>query len=169
MSTRNTPEIARGAGHGESSAAPGAVAQERDSAATAIEHELAMLFRRARKMSRTVAAEVHPDLDLASYSLLVLVDDAGTLRGMDVAERAGLDKSTVSRQIATLVELDLLERVADPEDGRARLIQLSPAGKARLAEVRKRRGQRLHEKFAQWSTHDLQEFARLLAQLNTME
>lgn len=163
-------DIARNGGRGEPNKAhEPAVAQGRDSAANAIEHELAMLFRRARKMSRTVASEVHPDLDLASYSLLVLVDDAGTLRGMDVAERAGLDKSTVSRQIATLVELDLFERVADPEDGRARLIQLSPAGRARLQEVRRRRGQRLHEKFGQWSTADLQEFARLLAQLNAME
>ncbi|RCW47148.1 DNA-binding MarR family transcriptional regulator [Halopolyspora algeriensis] len=138
----------------------------RCSAADAVERELAMMFRRARKLSLTVAAEVHPDLDAASYSLLLLVDDAGSLRGMDVAERTGLDKSTVSRQIATLVDLDLLERVPDPDDGRARRIQLSETGRSRLNEVRRRRSESLHDEFANWSTADLREFARLLAKLN---
>ncbi len=140
----------------------------RDTAGAAVERELVMMFRHARKMSLSVAAEVHPDLDPASYSLLLLVDDAGSLRGMDVADRAGLDKSTVSRQIATLVGLHLLERVPDPDDGRARLVQLSEAGRARLNAVRTRRSERLREVFGQWSTSDLRELGRLLGKLNGM-
>lgn len=141
---------------------------ERRSAADAVEHELVMMFRRARKLSLTVAAEVHPDLDPASYSLLLMVADAGSLRGMDVADRTGLDKSTVSRQIATLVALDLLERVPDPDDGRARRIQLSESGRTRLGEVRRQRRQHLRGEFANWSTEDLDELARLLAKLNEL-
>lgn len=140
----------------------------RDTAASGVERELVMMFRRARKLSLSVASEVHPDLDPASYSLLLMIDDAGSLRGMDVADRAGLDKSTVSRQIATLVGLDLLERVPDPDDGRARLVQLSEAGRSRLEAVRERRSERLREVFAQWSTSDLHELARLLGKLNGM-
>ena len=140
----------------------------RRNAAEAVERELVMMFRRARNVSLTVASQVHPDLDPASYSLLLMVDDAGSLRGMDVAERTGLDKSTVSRQIATLVELDLLERVPDPDDGRARRIQLSESGRARLAEVRQQRRKHLHRQFASWSTEDLRDLARLLSKLNTM-
>ncbi|MDR7302104.1 MarR family winged helix-turn-helix transcriptional regulator [Haloactinomyces albus] len=141
--------------------------ESRRSAADAIERELAMMFRRARKLSLTAATEIHPDLDPASYSLLLLVDDAGSLRGMDVADRMGLDKSTVSRQIATLVALDLLERVPDPDDGRARRIQLSEEGRSRLTEFRRQRSESLHDEFANWSTDDLREFARLLSKLNT--
>lgn len=140
----------------------------RRGAAEAVERELVMMFRRARNVSTTVAAQVHPDLDPASYSLLLMVDDAGSLRGMDVADRTGLDKSTVSRQIATLVDLDLLERVPDPDDGRARRIQLSPSGRRRLEEVRKQRRKHLHGEFAQWSTQDLKDLARLLSRLNQM-
>ena len=142
--------------------------ETRRGAAESVERELVMMFRRARNVSTSVAAEVHPDLDPASYSLLLMVDDAGSLRGMDVADRTGLDKSTVSRQIATLVELELLERVPDPDDGRARRIQLSESGHARLAEVRAQRRQHLREQFASWSTRDLQDLARLLGKLNTM-
>lgn len=140
----------------------------RSGAAGDVERELVMLFRRARNVSTSVAAEVHPDLDPASYGLLLMVDDAGSLRGMDVADRTGLDKSTVSRQIATLVELDLLERVPDPDDGRARRIQLSDSGRARLTEVRQKRRKHLHNEFAHWTTRDLQDFARLLGKFNTM-
>ncbi len=141
---------------------------ERDSAAAEVEHELAMLFRRARKMSSTVAAEIHPELDPASYSLLLMVADTGSLRAIDAAERIGLDKSTVSRQVANLVRLDLLSRVPDPEDGRARIIQLSESGRARLDAARERRARRLRDDFAQWSTEDLHQFARLLGKLNAM-
>ena len=140
----------------------------RNSAAESVERELVMMFRRARNISTTMASQVHPDLDPASYSLMLMVDDAGSLRGMDVAGRTGLDKSTVSRQIATLVELELLERVPDPDDGRARRIQLSELGRARLAEVRHQRSKHLREQFASWSTDDLQDLARLLGRINTM-
>jgi DNA-binding MarR family transcriptional regulator len=141
---------------------------ERRAAAEGVERELVMLFRRARNLSTTVAAHVHPDLDSASYSLLLMIDDAGPLRGMDVADRTGLDKSTVSRQIATLVDLNLLERVPDPDDGRARRIQLSDLGRERLAKVRAERRKHLHGQFASWSTEDLKDLARLLTKLNTM-
>ncbi|NYH80908.1 DNA-binding MarR family transcriptional regulator [Actinopolyspora biskrensis] len=149
-------------------AGAGSSDEERDSAAAEVEQELAMMFRRARKMSSSVATEVHPELDPASYSLLLMVADSGSLRAMDMAERIGLDKSTVSRQIAHLVRLDLLRRVPDPEDGRARLIQLSDSGRARLDEARKCRSRRLRADFAQWSTDDLHQFARLLGKLNAM-
>ncbi|MEU6267199.1 MarR family winged helix-turn-helix transcriptional regulator [Saccharopolyspora shandongensis] len=141
---------------------------DRRTAAESVERELVMMFRRARNLSTTVAAHVHPDLDPASYSLLLMVDDAGPLRGMDVADRTGLDKSTVSRQIATLVDLDLLERVPDPDDGRARRIQLSDLGRERLAQVREERRKHLHGQFASWTTQDLKELARLLGKLNAM-
>ncbi|MHA6806138.1 MarR family winged helix-turn-helix transcriptional regulator [Salinifilum ghardaiensis] len=142
-------------------------AEERTEAAEAVERELALLFRRARSMAASVAAQVHPRLDAESYVLLLMVADAGRLRGMDVAGRAGLDKSTVSRQIAALVDLDLLERVPDPDDGRARLIQLSAQGRQRLTRVQEQGSERLRAVFASWSTHDLQEFARLLGWLNS--
>lgn len=140
----------------------------RPTAAESVERELVMMFRRARNVSTTVAAQVHPDLDPASYSLLLMVDDAGWLRGMDLADRTGLDKSTVSRQIATLVQLNLLERVPDPDDGRARRIQLSESGRTRLSEVRSQRRKHLHDEFASWSTPDLEDLARLLSRLNEM-
>lgn len=141
---------------------------ERREAAERVEHELVMMFRNARNLSTQVAAQVHPDLDPASYSLLLMVAADGPLRGMDLADRTRLDKSTVSRQIATLVDLGLLERVPDPDDGRARLIQLSALGAERLEQVRGERRKHLAGQFASWTTDDLADLARLLGRLNSM-
>ncbi|SHE59121.1 MarR family winged helix-turn-helix transcriptional regulator [Streptoalloteichus hindustanus] len=138
----------------------------RRTALDSVERELAVLFRRARSASMALAAKVHPGLDSAAYGLLVLIDDAGPLRGADVVERLGLDKSTVSRQIADLVTLGLAERVPDPSDGRARLVQLTEVGRDRLHQVRSERRRRARERFASWPTDDLEQLARLLARLH---
>lgn len=140
---------------------------DRQRAAQDLERELSKLFGRARSLSLTLAARVHPDLDGASYALLLQLSDLGPVRAADVVERTGLDKSTVSRQIDRLVDLALVERVADPSDGRARLVQLTASGSARLERVRADRRRRLREKVADWPTDDLREFSRLLGRLNS--
>jgi DNA-binding MarR family transcriptional regulator len=138
----------------------------REAASQALERELSVLFGRARSVSLSLVARVHPELDSASYALLLRLDDTGPVRAADVVELTGLDKSTVSRQIARLEELDLIERVADPSDGRARLIQLTAPGARRLASVRSERRLQLRARFESWSTEDLQAFATLLARMN---
>ncbi|GLZ37534.1 MarR family transcriptional regulator [Actinokineospora sp. NBRC 105648] len=141
-------------------------ADDREAAAQDLERELSKLFGRARSLSLTLAARVHPGLDGASYALLVHLSGIGPVRAADVVERTGLDKSTVSRQIARLAQLDLVERVPDPSDGRARLVQLTETGAARLTKVREDRRVQLRAKFTDWSAADIHQFSRLLGRFN---
>ena|SRR5215211_834155 len=46
----------------------------------------------------------------------------------DLAEGAGLTKQAVGEAVAELERLGYLERVPDPEDGRAKIIKLTPRG-----------------------------------------
>jgi DNA-binding MarR family transcriptional regulator len=46
----------------------------------------------------------------------------------DLADRAGLTKQAVGEAVAELQRLGYLERVPDPEDGRAKIIKLTPRG-----------------------------------------
>ncbi|MQA17201.1 MAG: MarR family transcriptional regulator, partial [Pseudonocardiaceae bacterium] len=55
-----------------------------------VESELTALFRRIRSFSFAVAADVHPGLEPASYGLMGLIHEAGSLRGSDLVERLGL-------------------------------------------------------------------------------
>lgn len=139
---------------------------DRDAATHALERELSVLFGRARSVSLTLAARVHPELDAACYALLLHLGDVGPVRAADVVERTGLDKSTISRQIARLEELGLVERVADPHDGRARLVQLTGVGTRRLDTVRADRRARLRAVLDKWPTDEITTFSALLGKLN---
>jgi DNA-binding MarR family transcriptional regulator len=131
-----------------------------------LEREIALLLRRARVISQRLAAELHPDLDGAAYGLLALLQDLGPLRAADLVARLGQDKSTVSRQVAKLVELGLVDRTADPVDGRAQVLAPSSEGSARLERIREARRSRWAADLSDWPTDDVATLAELLARLN---
>jgi DNA-binding MarR family transcriptional regulator len=133
-----------------------------------LEREVGLLLRRSRAISSRLAGELHPDLDGAAYGLLALLQDAGPLRASDLVARLGLDKSTVSRQVATLVDLGLVDRTADPADGRAQVLTPSPEGAARLAGIRDARRARWEADMAGWPAEDVATLADLLRRLNRL-
>ena len=133
-----------------------------------LEREIGLLLRRSRAISARLAGELHPDLDGAAYGLLALLQDAGPLRASDLVTRLGLDKSTVSRQIASLVDLGLVERAADPADGRAQVLTASAEGAARLARIRDVRRARWESDLSSWPPTDVATLAELLRRLNRM-
>ncbi len=131
-----------------------------------LEREIALLLRRSRAISTRLAGELHPELDGSAYGLLALLQDAGPLRAGDLVARLGLDKSTVSRQVAHLVDLGLVERTADPVDGRAQVLTPSAEGSARLARIRETRRVRWEADLDDWPAEDVATLAELLARLN---
>jgi DNA-binding MarR family transcriptional regulator len=131
-----------------------------------LEREIGLLLRRSRAISARLAGELHPDLDGAAYGLLALLQDAGPLRASDLVTRIGLDKSTVSRQVSSLVDLGLVDRAADPVDGRAQVLTPSAEGAARLARVRDVRRARWESDLSDWPASDVATLAELLHRLN---
>jgi DNA-binding MarR family transcriptional regulator len=131
-----------------------------------LEREIGLLLRRSRAISARLSAQLHPDLDGAAYGLLALLQDAGPLRASDLVARLGLDKSTVSRQLATLVGLRLVDRSADPDDGRAQVLRPSAEGAARLARIREARRARWEDDMSDWPAADVAALADLLARFN---
>jgi DNA-binding MarR family transcriptional regulator len=115
-----------------------------------------------------LASALHPDLDGAAYGLLALLQDAGPLRASDLVVRLGLDKSTVSRQVSTLVDLGLVDRAADPADGRAQVLTPSAEGSARLSGIRDARRARWEADMADWPAEDVATLAELLGRLNRL-
>ncbi|MEP7179046.1 MAG: MarR family transcriptional regulator, partial [Pseudonocardiales bacterium] len=91
----------------------------------------------------------------------------GPMRSSELAERIESDPSTVSRQVATLVDDGLLERRADPEDGRACLLVPTAKGHAVLSEHNAIRLQHFTGMLGDWSDADLRTFAALLQRFTT--
>ncbi|MFD4183464.1 MarR family winged helix-turn-helix transcriptional regulator [Rhodococcus sp. NPDC058514] len=75
----------------------------------------------------------------------------GKCRQTELAAILCLSQSSLSRQIAELVDAGLVERHADPEDGRASLVRLTESGAELLRTNRKLRADRLHDLLGDWS------------------
>ena len=104
-------------------------------------------------------------LDRAGSSLLYKLHlSGGPLRVTELAELLSVDTPTVTRKIQQLEREGLVSRQADPDDGRATRIQLTPAGRKTLASVLKARREWLDRLVDQWGTEDLTTFAAMLGQ-----
>lgn len=129
-----------------------------------METELAMLARTLEGMNRR--STLYRDLDRASYVLArTLVTDAPvSINGL--AERVGLDATTVTRQIATMETAGLVRRKRHPRDGRISLVELTALGRRRMDAVRTARERRIDDLVHDWSDDDRATFGRLLGRLN---
>ncbi|SDT13476.1 DNA-binding transcriptional regulator, MarR family [Pseudarthrobacter equi] len=137
-----------------------------DSALQNVEHQISLFWRRARAISNQLSREVHPDMEPAAYGLLSVIRKEGTIRLTDLAINIGVGKPSVSRQIAFLESLGLVSKEADPLDGRAQSIRLTPKGEEKMHEVQDARRQVFRERLGEWPLGDLQELARYMAKLN---
>lgn len=72
-------------------------------------------------------------VDGAGNFVLHLLDGGGPQRSTDLAAAMGVDHSTVSRQVAALVEAGWVVSEPDPSDRRARLLSLTETGRQALA------------------------------------
>jgi DNA-binding MarR family transcriptional regulator len=82
-----------------------------------------------------------------------------------LADLMGGDLSVISRQVNTLYEGGMVDRMRDPEDGRAWLITLTPSGAEALAEIWNRRRMWFTQVLAD---HDPQELEQVTAILRTI-
>lgn len=137
-----------------------------DTAIQALEQQLSMLWRRARSNSYKVARRVHPDMEPAAYGLLVILQREGSMRLTELAASIGVGKPSVSRQIAMLEQLGLVQKTADPLDGRAQSITLTPDGSRQLSTAQAARKEAFHHLMEDWKVDDITSLGSLIAQLN---
>ncbi|MFJ8692075.1 MarR family winged helix-turn-helix transcriptional regulator [Streptomyces roseolilacinus] len=134
----------------------------REAAVEAIQRELTAFARRAR----ATAARLHPELPLVSYTLLAHIHDQAGCSATDLATHYLLDKSTVSRQLASLEKLGLVERRPDPDDHRVQVVHPTEEGRRVLASTQASRHAAYEERLRDWSADDLARFAAYLVRYN---
>jgi DNA-binding MarR family transcriptional regulator len=132
-----------------------------------IERELTVLLHRVRRATIANALEIHPELQPAAYPVLLHVVDHGPTRAADMVEHFGLDKSAISRQLAHLEALGLVQRETHPTDRRASVLRASSLAKRRVTSLRSTRRARFADKLASWSDDELAALASQLARYNS--
>ncbi len=134
----------------------------------AIERELGVLLHRVRRTTVENARAVHPDLQPAAYSILLYVIDHHGTHASDVVDHFGIDKGAVSRHVAQLERLGLVERHCDPEDRRAQTIEASAVALERVAALREARRAAYAGRLASWTAPALEEFSEQLRNYNAL-
>ena len=137
-----------------------------DGALQSVEHQLSLFWRRARAVSHQLSRQVHPDMEPAAYGLLTIIRKEGPIRLTDLATCIGVGKPSVSRQIAFLESIGLVYKEADPLDGRAQSIRLTPQGEERMHQVQDARRQVFRERLGEWPLEEIRTLAEYMAKLN---
>jgi DNA-binding MarR family transcriptional regulator len=121
---------------------------------------VSVMNRPQRDESMVRAAGI--SLDRALFPLLVGIERLGPIGVVDLADRAGRDYTTVSRQVAKLERLGLVKRRDGAADRRVREAVVTPEGKAmtvRVDAARERIGRAI---FETWDAQDIDELVRLM-------
>lgn len=107
-------------------------------------------------------ADAGIQLDRALFSILISIERLGPIGVVELAECAGRDYTTVSRQVAKLEKLGLVIRQHNVIDRRIREAVISPTGKAITERIDAAREQMGNAVFKDWSQDELDIFVRLM-------
>ncbi|GAB6898666.1 MarR family winged helix-turn-helix transcriptional regulator [Kineosporia succinea] len=127
------------------------------------------LFHQLQSVGRSMKALAGKEADRLSFSnLMVLsqVESCGEVRSSGLADLLGVDHSVVSRQLAVLEAAGLTARRPDPQDGRAWLAHVTPAGSERLADMRAHRVAQVTNALGGWSDDEARQLCAQLVRLD---
>lgn len=128
----------------------------RDDRIAQIISEFSEVFAFARSHWASYAQEVDSELKGVGMMVLQLVFKKGPVTATGLGQMLDMDKAVVSRQIAKLRELGLVDAEPAAEDRRVVLLTTTPRAVELLERIRARWAHAYHERFADWSPEDLE-------------
>ena len=111
------------------------------------------------------APRLEDGVDVTAYPVLFVIAGAGTVRISELAAMLHNDVSTVSRQVSSLVTCGLLEKSADPHDGRASVVSLTEPGHEVLGRIQDGRAAWFQGLLCHWESPAVADFVTRLREL----
>jgi DNA-binding MarR family transcriptional regulator len=121
--------------------------------------EVSALATGIERMTRWLQRQTPRPMSSSALAALDRLATEGPLRVSDLASREGMTQPGVTILVNRLANSGHAERIADPTDGRAALVRITPDGRGVLAERYETRARILRDRLAQLSDED----QRLLA------
>jgi DNA-binding MarR family transcriptional regulator len=143
------------------------VTQDQYDRAEAVVDQIVRFARLMKRATARFTSQQRDGVEQAAYILLAVLATEGPQRTTALAEAVHSDTSTVSRQVGALVRHGLVERQADPADGRACLLAATPTGVGCFEHQRQARTEQIAEVLGHWTPDDLRSVTTLLERLNT--
>jgi DNA-binding MarR family transcriptional regulator len=123
-------------------------------------NRISCLNSRARQHDRLMAMS-GLRLDRAAVALLRQMVDSGPMRPGELAARLEVEASHITRQVQQLRKAGYVSRAPDPDDRRAKRIELTPAGRDAIDRIRVTSSRGMQMALAEWTPAELQRLAAL--------
>lgn len=119
---------------------------------------LSRILRFNIRMRAEMTAAEFDGRELPTLVVLHRLAEEGPLRAGALADRLYMDPSQVSRAVAALVRERAVQRLADPDDGRATLLVTTPAGRELAQRFGRAKSAHVASVIADWDTGDAEAF-----------
>ena len=119
------------------------------------------LYRRYRR-------NLEGNLTPAEISIMATVEEYGPIRPGELASREGVKPPTLTKGLTALERRGLVDRRADPADGRAMLVQLTPDGAELLDSLRVQRTADFADRLSRLSPEEKRLLSQALPLLESM-
>jgi DNA-binding MarR family transcriptional regulator len=127
-------------------------------------HLRLVVARTARRLRQEAGADLSPSM----ISALASVDRHGPVTPSELAAHERVQRPSITRVLARLEELGLVERAPDPADRRSSLISVSTEGRTLLRRQRSRKDQFLARRLAELEPDEVATLERAAAILERM-
>jgi DNA-binding MarR family transcriptional regulator len=118
------------------------------------------IVRTARRLRQEAAGAGGAELSPTAVAALATVERHGPLTPSELAGIERVKRPTATRTLRVLLEAGLIERTADPSDGRSALLSVNAAGRERLRRLRGRKNAYLARRMRNLSREDLETLER---------
>lgn len=134
-----------------------------------IKEELAPRLRWAiTRMARRLRQEAGTDLGPSQVAALATIERHGPLSPSELADRERIKRPTATRIVRHLEAAGLVERVKDPEDGRASILSATSEARELLKRLRARKTAYLARRLAATDAEDRRTLERAAELLEGM-
>jgi DNA-binding MarR family transcriptional regulator len=134
-----------------------------------IQEELAPRLRwTVTRLARRLRQEAGTDLGPSQTAALASIERHGPLSPSELAEIERIKRPTVTRIARHLEEGGLIERVKDPQDGRASILSVTAEGRALLKRLRERKTAYLAKRLGAMDAEDRRTLERAAELLEGM-
>lgn len=128
--------------------------------------EFSQVFAFARTRWARYAEEVHPDLRAPGMMILQTILRRGPITATGIGKLLNMDKAMVSREVAKLRRLELVDAQEAESDRRVILLTASPAAHSTVDGLQSRTAAEYRVRFADWSGDELAQLQSLLHRFN---